>query len=48
MTPNIDSPKYQGQRKLMASKLKSLGINNKNVLNRNHKFTEQSVHSSRD
>ena len=33
MTPNIDSPKYQGQRKLMASKLKSLGINNKNVLN---------------
>ena len=33
MTPNIDSPKYQGQRKLMVSKLKSLGINNKNVLN---------------
>ena len=32
MTPNIDSPKYQGQRKLMVSKLKSLGINNKNVL----------------
>lgn len=33
MTPNIDSPKYQGQRKFMVSKLKSLGINNKNVLN---------------
>ena len=33
MTRNIDSPKYQGQRKLMVSKLKSLGINNKNVLN---------------
>ena len=33
MIPNIDSPKYQGQRKLMVSKLKSLGINNKNVLN---------------
>ena len=33
MTPNIDSPKFQGQRKLMVSKLKSLGINNKNVLN---------------
>ena len=33
MTPNIDSTKYQGQRKLMVSKLKSLGINNKNVLN---------------
>ena len=31
--PNIDSPKYQGQRKFMVSKLKSLGINNKNVLN---------------
>ena len=33
MIPNIDSPKYQGQRKFMVSKLKSLGINNKNVLN---------------
>lgn len=33
MIPNIDSPKYQGQRKLMVSKLKSLGINNKNALN---------------
>ena len=33
MIPNIDSPKYQGQRKLMVSKLKSLGINNKNILN---------------
>ena len=33
MIPNIDSPKFQGQRKLMVSKLKSLGINNKNVLN---------------
>ena len=30
---NIDSPKYQGQRKLMVSKLQSLGINNKKVLN---------------
>ena len=30
---NIDSPKYQGQRKLMVTKLKSLGINNKKVLN---------------
>ena len=33
MKPNIDSPKYQGQRKIMVSKLKSLGINNKNILN---------------
>ena len=30
---NIDSPKYQGQRKLMVTKLQSLGINNKKVLN---------------
>ena len=33
MKSKIDSPKYQGQRKLMVSKLKSLGINNKNILN---------------
>jgi len=33
MKLNIDSPKYQGQRKIMVSKLKSLGINNKNILN---------------
>ena len=33
MKLNIDSPKYQGQRKLMVSKIKSLGINNKNILN---------------
>ncbi len=33
MDPHIDSPKYQGQRKLMVSKLEALGINNKNVLN---------------
>jgi protein-L-isoaspartate(D-aspartate) O-methyltransferase len=30
---NIDSPKYQGQRKLMVTNLQSLGINNKKVLN---------------
>ena len=33
MKPKIDSPKYQGQRKLMVLKLESLGINNKNILN---------------
>jgi len=33
MKYKIDSPKYQGQRKLMVSKLESLGINNKNILN---------------
>ncbi|MFL2590262.1 MAG: protein-L-isoaspartate(D-aspartate) O-methyltransferase [Flavobacteriaceae bacterium] len=33
MKSKIDSPKYQGQRKLMVSKLESLGINNKNILN---------------
>ena len=33
MKPYIDLPKYQGQRKLMVSELKSLGINDKNVLN---------------
>ena len=32
MEPNIDSPKYQGQRKLMVSKLRSLGITDKNIL----------------
>ena len=33
MKPNNDSLKYQGQRKLMVSKIKSLGIKNKNILN---------------
>ncbi len=33
MKSKIDLPKYQGQRKLMVSKLESLGIENKNVLN---------------
>jgi len=33
MKLKIDSPKYQGQRKIMVSKLESLGINNKNILN---------------
>lgn len=33
MKTNIDSPKYQGQRKLMVSDLQSLGIKNKHVLN---------------
>ena len=32
METNIDSPKYQGQRNQMVSKLESLGINDKNVL----------------
>ena len=32
MKSNIDSPKYQGQRKLMVSELKSLGIKSKTVL----------------
>ena len=32
MKSNSDLPKYQGQRKLMVSKLKSLGIKNKGVL----------------
>lgn len=32
MEKNIDSPKYQGQRNQMVSKLESLGINDKNVL----------------
>ena len=33
MDSKIDPPKYQGQRKLLVSKLKSLGIKNKKVLN---------------
>ena len=33
MKSKIDSPKYQGQRKLLVSKLESLGINDKNILN---------------
>tara|TARA_B100000963_G_scaffold360936_1_gene393953 strand:+ start:6650 stop:7297 length:648 start_codon:yes stop_codon:yes gene_type:complete len=33
MESKIDPPKYQGQRKLMVSKLKSLGIKSKKVLN---------------
>ena len=33
METNIDSPKYRGQRNQMVSKLESLGINDKNVLN---------------
>ena len=33
METNIDSPKYRGQRNQMISKLESLGINDKNVLN---------------
>ena len=32
MKSYIDSPKYQGQRKLMVSELQSLGIKDKNVL----------------
>ena len=33
MDSKIDPPKYQGQRKLLVSELKSLGIKNKKVLN---------------
>ena len=33
MDSKIDPPKYQGQRKILVSKLKSLGIKNKKVLN---------------
>ncbi len=33
MKLNTDSPKYQGQRKIMVTELESLGIKNKNVLN---------------
>ena len=32
MKSNVDSPKYQGQRKLIVSKLQSLGIKSKTIL----------------